>query len=426
MPNLKTLRSQLESAVNSFGETEGRIKFVEEIKESVGLLTRDSEGNLIESVDDNGNPALAKGSWKPEEYSLRNLAIAIGGHSFYESMEPGEGPDMKALLEAGPGIDPTNFINTNVFSASVAGLVEAKVMEKFKNAEFIGDQLFDTVPTNLNGEKMIGTGGLASTAGDGTRKPGEPHQRAQFGDRWVQTPELEEKALAVEVTQEAVWYDKTNEVLQVAGEVGDSLAYGREKTMLRLFAGITNNYTYKGVAYDTYQATTPWINTHANEAATYADVDEANELFTNMTNPETGREIMIDRSQRVLVIDETKESLWNFILNSTQVKEVSSNTSMYAPAPASAKSLSQPLMSVILRNLLIASGLTATQAKGYWFIGNPKKAFKWMEHHPLRVRSASPNEYVMLDRGLIAAYFADYRGIGAVVEPRYMVRNTKA
>lgn len=48
-----------------------------------------------------------------------------------------------------------------------------------------------------------------------------------------------------------------------------------------------------------------------------------------------------------------------------------------------------------------------------------------MEAWPLRVTQASASEYAMMDRGLVAAYFANYRGVGAVVQPQYMIRNTK-
>lgn len=371
MIKMKKLRGLLESRIAEAGDERlGRKRFIDDIHAQVGLLVEEKDfdgkptGALIESTDDSGNRVIAKGSVKPEEFSLRELAEAIGGRDFVDSFHPSESPDRHALLEAGPGLDPTAFLNISTFSASVAGLIEAKIMESFNNVAYIGDQLFDTVPTNKNGEKMIGIGGFQPTDGTTERKPGKPHPRAEFGERWISTPELVEKALAVEVTQESVFYDLTGQILQTASGVGDILAYGKEDTQLKLFAGITNAYVYKGTAYDTYQTAAPWINDHANEAATYADIDEAMELFSNMTDPETGREIMIDKGSRVLVADESKESLWHFIRNTIETRATVSNTQMIASTPPSAASLPQPLSSVRLRNLLIASGLTADQAKG--------------------------------------------------------------
>jgi hypothetical protein len=402
----------------------GRKQFVLEMREQLGLMERTEDGTLVESLDDSGNPVIAKGALSPREFSLKDIAVAIGGYEFYESFEPGEGPDAVALLESGAaGIDPTQFINTNTFTASVAGLLDAQVMEKFKNAKYIGDELFETRPTRKNGEKIIGTGGVSGGEMDLTRKPGEPHARASFGERWVNTPELTEKALAIEVTQEAVFYDLTNEVLDVAAGVGDRLGYEREKTMLRLFAGITNSYVYNGTAYNTYQTSTPWINDHANPLVDYADIDDALELFTAMTDPETGREIEL-MDVPLIVHDPRKDSLWHRTINSIETRETTNTNTVTISSPPPSSSGYRRLSSVILRNLIdTEGGVTLAQAKDWWFIGNPKRALKWMEAWPLRVRQASANEYVMLDRGMIAAYFANYRGVGAVVEPRFIVRN---
>lgn len=408
----------------------GRRQFVMELREQFGLAERVKDGNgkptaeLVESVDDSGNPVLAKSRLSPHEFSLKEIAQAIGGQEFVESFDPNNGADATELLEAGPAVDPTHFLNINTFTAATAGLVDAAVMEKFKNATYIGDQLFETRPTRKNGEKIIGIGGVSGDAADLSRKPGEPHPRTGIGERWVSTPELEEKALAIEVTQEAVFYDLTGQVLDYANGVGDRLGYEREKVQLRLFAGITNSYNYKGTAYNTYQTATPWINDQSNPLTDYNDIDDALELFTNMKDPETNREIELQDTP-LIVHDQRYNSLWHRTTNSLETRETTNTNTVTisTPVPSAAAGYKR-LQSTILRNLLINElSLSAANAKLYWWIGNPKRALRWMEAWPLRVRQASANEFVMLDRGLIAAYFANYRGIGAVVEPRLVVRN---
>jgi len=428
MYTFRELRKTLDGRIAELGEGPGRRRFVEEIHEAVGLRKHDEEtGELIESFDEGGKKVLAENSVKANQFSFAEMAEAIGGREFLESFRPGSNDrsDTLELLEAGPGVDPTAFLNINTFSAAVGGLIEATILENFENPAFIGDQLFETIPTKKNGEKIIGTFGFGSTDGDTSRKPGMPHPRSQFGERWVETPELDEKALACEVTQEAVFYDLTNEVLQRAAGVGEILSYGREKTMLKLFCGSTNSYVYGGTAYDTYQATTPWINTHANIAVDYTDIDNALALFANMTDPETGREILV--MPDTIVHMPRKASVWHFILNSTEHRygDPANHQSLSTPPP-SVNATYKLLSSVILRNIIDADlSESQSEADDYWFIGQPKKCFKWMEAWPLRVRQASANEFVMLDRGLIAAYFANYRGIGAVAEPRFIVRNTE-
>lgn len=430
MPKLKTIRKNLESHIASAGEQQGRINFVQEVKESVGLLVRsdpdDLASELVESVDENGTRKIAKNSWRPEEYSFRDLALAIGGQKFLESFQPGEGGDAIDLLEAGPGIDPTTFLNTNLFTATVGGLVDAKMLEGFQNASLIGDQLFDTIPTNKNGEKMPGTFGFQSTDGDMTRKPGQPHARGSFGERWVTTPELVEKALACEVTQEAVFYDLTNSVLMQAGQVGEILGYGREKTMCDLFIGATNSYTYKDTAYNTYQVSAPWINTHTNVHEDWSDINAALDLFLGMTDPETGREIEVEPDTLVYYKGEAMN--WHATLHGVETrKTTNTNHVMLSSPPPNSQGYNQVEFGQTWFNRIVSElSESAADARQYWFIGQPKKCFKWMEAWPMRVRQASPTEYGMLDRGLIAAFFGNYRGVGAVVEPRYIVRNIAA
>src|SRR5690349_2793869 len=72
-------------------ELAGRRQFVLELREQLGLMERDEDGVLVESLDDRGNPVIAKGALSPYEFSLKDLAVAIGGHEFHESFEPGEG-----------------------------------------------------------------------------------------------------------------------------------------------------------------------------------------------------------------------------------------------------------------------------------------------------------------------------------------------
>lgn len=428
----RALRRLLESCVNETRDpVRGRQRFVGELWATLGIVTAskpDAQGNVefMESVDELGRPVIAKGAARPEEFSLRLLAESIGGEEWVETyFSPNGGADRLTLLEAGPGIDPTAFLNINTFSLATAGLVEAKVMEKFMNPGFIGDQLVEVRPTRMNGEKMIRIGGIGNKGQ--TRGINQPHPRASFGEEWVETPELTEKALATEVSQEAVFYDLTGQVLDTAGSVGEELGYLRELEILRMVAGATNSYNYKGTTYNTYQTATPWINDHANVPEDYSDIDNALQLFSQMTDPVTGKEILVNPT--TIIHQPNKRMLFNNILNATEVRNTT-NTNTVTISPSPITSQFTLLESPIFFNVMQAAtsgnlglGLSASDAGKYWYMGDFKRAFAWMEAWPLRTRQASPNEYVMLDRGLIAAYFSNYRGVGAVKEPRYAVRN---
>jgi hypothetical protein len=72
-----------------------------------------------------------------------------------------------------------------------------------------------------------------------------------------------------------------------------------------------------------------------------------------------------------------------------------------------------------------ADGLNLSQANAddYWWAFESGKAFRYMQNYPLSVSQAAPNQYEMLDRGIVAAYFANERGVPSVWSPWHIVRN---
>lgn len=411
----------------------GRLEFVRRFNLSLGLGTDMTSGQPEPDFAPDGRARFLEGArLNPMEYSLARIGEAIFGiEKFRQVFDPESGGDIQSLLEAGPAIDPTTFVNINTFNLVVAGLVNARIMEQFENPALIGDELCETIPTNMNGQKFIGV----TKIGDKglTRNPGQPHTRAGFGEQWVKTPETSEKALCVEVSKEAVFFDLTGQVLDTASQVGEELAYRRELTIIDGVIGVNNTYSYKDTTYNTYQATTPWINSQSNplayQAADWKVIDAGLLLFSRMTDPATGKEILVNPNAVLVSPDRAK--LMSHIINATAVYEGSALSSNFPgrqtvgpnPIGFAPKILSSP----IYRNRITAAnglGLTSDQAAVRWYMGDFKRAFKWMENWPLRVQQASASEYVMLDRGIIAAYFANYRGEFAVREPRYAEVNT--
>ena len=103
------------------------------------------------------------------------------------------------------------------------------------------------------------------------------------------------------MTKEAIFFDRTHLVLTRAAEVGEILGLNKEKRLLDLLIGVTNNYKWRGVSYNTYQSTTPWVNVIAsNELVDWTDVDAAEQLFADILDPNTGEPVLVN-STTVLV-----------------------------------------------------------------------------------------------------------------------------
>lgn len=419
--------------------------FVADLREQMGLprnrfdYHRDAKGRPY-LKDPAGGQRL-----RPEEVSLRGLAEATCGENWVARLDPQRQSAM-ALLESGPGpgVDPTAFIDISAFNSAVSGLVEIKLLESYQQPEFIGDKIAQTVPTRMNGQKVIGI----SDMGDVGRKrmPGMPHQPADVGERYVQTPETSETAVKVEVLQESVFYDLTGDVLQKTGAVGRWLGYRDENDALDSFIGVTTTYSYKGTTFSTYQNAVGvgggnYKNLFVNPLNDYTSLDAALLNFVPLTDPENPA-VPITLTPKVIVATPFLASKLDILKRSTQVALVDNTVSAatirsFADLPPRISSaFGEPLISTLLYYRLTASttdpahpGLgyatgIGGKAAGTWFVGDPAQGHWKMENWPLRVRQASATEYQMFDRGLVAAYFADYRNVYTWTDPRYCQQNT--
>ena len=117
-----------------------------------------------------------------------------------------------------------------------------------------------------------------------------PYPHLGFGEDYIETPSTTKRGFIVPVTKEAIFFDRTHLVLSRAAEVGEVLGLNKEKRLIDLVIGVTNNYKWKGTSYNTYQAATPWINSLAtNELVDWTNVDKAEQLFADILDPEHGR-----------------------------------------------------------------------------------------------------------------------------------------
>ena len=93
---------------------------------------------------------------------------------------------------------------------------------------------------------------------------------------------------------------------------------------------------------------------------------------------------------------------------------------MIAPNPVGPL---QVVTSPIAYQLLVGSGLTATQVNDYWYVGDFKRAFAYMENWPITVTQAPLNSEAEFNQDIIVRYKASERGAAAVMNPRYVVWN---
>jgi hypothetical protein len=232
------------------------------------------------------------------------------------------------------------------------------------------------------------------------------------------------------VTFEAVYFDQTTQVTERANSVGEELGLRKEFDGMDVIAGVTNPYNYGGSSYNTYLTSGNWTNDHSNPLVDWTDLDLSRQLFSRMTDQETGNRVTVVPD--TMLVAPAKIETAHYVQNATEVGYESNPAAADNNQRKSAnreggryKILSSPYMD---QRLTDADGLNLSQANAdkYWWMlkakGN-RSAFVYVENWGVTINRAAPNDFTMLNQKLLLAVFADYMGKFAVREPRYVVRS---
>lgn len=359
--------------------------------------------------------ALQQGHLKPNDFSIRDLAEALvpDGREWVRTLDPRSAGSV-SVMESGDGVDVTAFQN-------IAGqVVFSKVMDAYNQEAFVASKLVDTIPTRLDGEKIpIITRISDDINGIG---PGMPYPHLGFGEDYVETPATTKRGFIVPVTKEVIFFDRTNLILSRASEVGEILGLNKEKRILDAVIGVDIIHKWKDLYYSTYQASSPWINAlSSNELVDWTNVDAAEQLFADMVDPNTGEPILVNGT--TVLVSPAYRHAAHRVFNAAELTftETGSQTATVAPNPLSNYGVFD---SRLLHRQIVASGQTATAAKKWWFVGDFKRAFAYMENWPITVTQAPIGSEADFNNDIVLRFKASERGAVAVLNPRYMVRST--
>lgn len=311
-------------------------------------------------------------------------------------------------------LEDNQYVSTTAFTNLTGQIVYSRIMENFKQAEYIGDQLVETIPTQFDGEKIPGV----SLIGDKSAivSEGKPYPTAGLAESWVETPQTVKRGLIVGVTQEAIFFDRTYLVLKNAGEVGDVIMLSKEKRILDGALGISTLYKRNGAAAAATYGDSPFDNLCASNALVdYTDIENVDLLFEAMVDPQTGEPIQV--IPNTLIYPGALDKTVRRIVNGTEVRQGTYNGT---PVTVSENPLAR-----YQYNLLTSPQVKArTGSASTWFYGQPKKAFAYMENWPITVTQAPSNSEAEFTHDVVSRFKVSERGAFAVIEPRYMCKST--
>ncbi len=359
--------------------------------------------------------ALSQGQLRPEDFSLRDLAEGLipDGHEWVRMLDPRNTRSL-SVVEAADGVDVTAFLNVT------GQVIYAKILDSYTQEAFVVSRLVDTISTRLDGEKIPGAAGIGDQATE--VPPGMPYPHVGFGEDYIETPSTTKRGLIVPVTKEAIFFDRTHLILNRAAEVGEVLGLSKEKRLIDLVIGKSNNYRWNGTTYDTYQAAAPWKNTLAdNELVDWTSVDSAEQLFADILDPNTNEPVLVEPNT-VLVMPAYRHAAFRVF----NAREITYTAAASTTTTVSANPLTRYRVvdSRLAYRRIIASGEPAEDAKQWWFLGDFRKAFAYMENWPITVTQSPVGSEADFNQDILVRFKASERGAAAVINPRYIVRST--
>ncbi len=381
--------------------------------------------NLRSLIEANGKEAvlgalceaLEKRTLRPEHFNLQELAEAVWP-AWKQSCDPRSmaggmfgSPSLTGLSE--DAIDSTMFANIT------GQIVFTKVMEGFMEAdEGVFERICTVIPTKFNGEKIPG---ISPPTADGYEiAEGAEYDQGQVIEDYIETPVTTKRGQIIYVTKEAVFFDRTNMLLQQAGKVGERLATKRLKLMIDVVCGATNPFKWRGTSKNTYQSSLgDWINSlSSNALVDWTDIDAVYVLAAKMTDPNTSEPISISLPD--VLVPPHLAATAKRILNATQITfgDGASNTSQTVASNPVADLGRNIIVSSQLYARLVAAGDSASVAGSTWFIGDFKKAFAYMENWGLTPASLPAGSTLEFTRDVVAGFKFSERGVPTVIEPR--------
>lgn len=366
---------------------------------------------------------LEDGTFRADEFSLRRLfeSTVEDGRAYLDSIDERRksGRHWSAdLRESGDVVDTGTFANIT------GQIMFSKIKEAYTSPEFLWSQLVDQQQTPFPyGERIPGVGPV----GDRMAEVGEGEQypTAGLNEEYIDVPATKKKGVIVNVTREAVVYDRTGLVLKEAANQAYSYGVQLEKKVMATVTGQTgyNNYKRNGVATNTYLQSGAYINQVASTLTDWTSIQTLELLADAITNPNTGEPIILEAAN--LLVPSALKRTANRILMSSEVAHVdnqanASTVRTFSPNPMEKGFYGQPKYGVLSNAYVKAATTSASQ----WFFGDFKKAFTRFYAWDMEIEQAADNNQMKFERDIWHRFKVSSRDIIAVVEPRYVFAST--
>lgn len=304
-------------------------------------------------------------------------------------------------------------LRLTAFSNIVGQLLAREIIQAYTLTPHIGDELVNVYETRLKNERVAGFTSISNDIKE--IEEGHEYPQTGFNDKYVGTGEAKKKGVVIDVTQEAIYYDQTGQLLERCRAIGEKLQEQREIEILNGVLGKINIYYPSDVATALYSGSPQLVTTNA--LTDWRNIEKA-ELngFDAMLN-ESGEKIVV--IPKIIVVPLALKRTAINILKATNIYDgnftaIGAKTEYSNPYGGSSLTiLSSPLIS------------TVTGDSTTWFIGDFKKQFRWKQVWPVQVfRQSGDVNQMSFRRDIVESFKVRYSGNLFALDNKYVVKNT--
>lgn len=371
---------------------------------------------------------IAAEGLKISQFSLKELAEGFVKldekgrvkRRLFEHLDPRSMGEARELLEAGSPLTST------LFPTLTGQLIIAEVRDAYMDEEFIFSRLVSTIPSDTPASTTeAGPTAIGDQGGD-TVLEGREFPRMGFGEFTQTMPAKSKRGGICEVTREAIRFDRTATIVKQARAAGNAPGLKKEKQIVKVIVGATNNYIRNGTGTNTYLLTGAYVNRIVGVPfVDWNSLDEARKLATGLRDPDTNEPISFQMPH--LVVTPARQWLAEHVLNATEARRTTGGGDDQRVGPNPAAGRVTPYTSVRLRDAILAGPESdAAKADDGTIVGDLSKAFGWLEVWDLETEELGRGSDAAFYRDIEFAVKGSIHGEAAVLEPRAVVRMENA
>ena len=293
---------------------------------------------------------------------------------------------------------------SDLFPLLTGELINSQVISGYDNPDLVGDRLVTIIPSKLKQDKLASISGLDM--------PEEVLENASYNESLMEegnyvTSDNKKFGRLLSISEEAIHFDKTAEIMRRANNFGEKARLFRERMILNGIQDITGYKVYHplGVQTDAYSATLG--NLSASSPFGESSMEKIYKIFHDQVDSE-GDPIIVSPSNAIALVPVELWNRANQMAKSILVPEGVEN------AVNSFAKTFEPLTSPYV---------TQQSATTYYF-GNFKRAFSYLEVWPLQTFVMKPGNEDEFKRDIKLTVKVRLFGSVAMVDPKYVAKCT--